>query len=268
MMTMNYGWKTLLIALASAATRSACTAFTSQELTIQPPRRYYSSSSSVCARSMAARNLIDAANFAVQQSPASTRFITNKMCPFAQKVWIALEVAKTPYELEEISLYGPGGKPDWFWELNPDGTVPVLVCHGGAAVYPDSDLALDAVGDGNALGEQQVSLTANDEKTDQLVREWRKMINNMLPVGKKAVMSGGSKQKLMEVLKHMNDKVQSPYLCGDKVTVADCAAFPFMWRLNDEFGLNGLENLQAWLTTCEQNESFSKTIQSAWWWWW
>lgn len=26
--------------------------------------------------------LIDAANFAVQQAPASTRFVTNKMCPF------------------------------------------------------------------------------------------------------------------------------------------------------------------------------------------
>ena len=61
-----------------------------------------------------------------------------------QKVWIALEAARAPYELQEVALYGAGGKPDWFWDLNPDGTVPVLVCHGGAVVYPDSDLALES----------------------------------------------------------------------------------------------------------------------------
>ena len=58
----------------------------------------------------AAMSLIDAANFAVRQSPTTTRFITNKMCPFAQKAYIALEVANAPYEMEEISLYGPNGK--------------------------------------------------------------------------------------------------------------------------------------------------------------
>jgi hypothetical protein len=57
--------------------------------------------------------LEQAANFAVRQSPSSTRFVTNKMCPYAQKVWIALEVVKAPYDMEEISLYGPDGKPDW-----------------------------------------------------------------------------------------------------------------------------------------------------------
>ena len=59
---------------------------------------------------VSAMSLIDAANFAVRQSPASTRFITNKMCPFAQKAYIALEVSNAPYEMEEISLYGAGGK--------------------------------------------------------------------------------------------------------------------------------------------------------------
>jgi glutathione S-transferase len=185
----------------------------------------------------------------------------------AQKVWIALEVAKTPYELEEVSLYGPGGKPDWFWDLNPDGTVPVLVCHGGAVIYPDSDLALDAIESGDALGEQTKSLAAVDKKTEQLVKEWRKSISSMLPIGKKAVL-GGDKGKLMTLLKEMDAKVQGPYLCGDEITSADCAAFPFLWRLDNEFGLKGCENLRNWLQTCKKDEAFSKTVQSSWWWWW
>jgi len=48
--------------------------------------------------------------------------------------------------MEEISLYGKNGKPDWFLELNPDGTVPVLECYGGAIILPDSDLILDNIG--------------------------------------------------------------------------------------------------------------------------
>src|SRR6056300_1468740 len=52
-----------------------------------------------------------------KSSAGSTQFITNKMCPYAQKALIALESSGTPFEIREVSLYGPGGKPDWFWAL-------------------------------------------------------------------------------------------------------------------------------------------------------
>ena len=35
-----------------------------------------------CHTNMASNGLIDAANFAVSQAPATTKFVTNKMCPF------------------------------------------------------------------------------------------------------------------------------------------------------------------------------------------
>ena len=69
------------------------------------------------------------------------RFVTNRQCPFAHKAWIALEESQRPFEMEEISLYGPNGKPDWFWKLYPAGTVPDLVA--GDQVLPDSDNILD-----------------------------------------------------------------------------------------------------------------------------
>lgn len=81
--------------------------------------------------------------------PAATRLVTHKMCPFAQKAMIALECSEQPYELEEICLYGSGGKPSWFLQLNPQGTVPVLVYNGGSVVLPDSDLILDAIESGS-----------------------------------------------------------------------------------------------------------------------
>lgn len=185
----------------------------------------------------------------------------------AQKVWIALEVAQTPYELEEVSLYGANGKPDWFWELNPDGTVPVLVCHGGAMVYPDSDLALDMIESGAALGAGGFQVDTKDKKLMKNIKSWRNSINSMLPIGKKAVQ-GGSKKKLFDILKELDAKVEGPYLCGEEVTSADCAAFPFLWRLDNEYGLDDYSNLKQWLKTCDDNMAFQKTVQSAWWWWW
>ena len=75
------------------------------------------------------------------------QFFTNKMCPFAQKVhiptptelhdssnallglqaWVALEEKGVAFELVEIGLYGAGGKPSWFLEMNPKGSLPTLI---------------------------------------------------------------------------------------------------------------------------------------------
>jgi glutathione S-transferase len=118
------------------------------------------------------------------------------MCPFTQKAWIALEVSQAPYESQEIPLNGNGGKLDWFRKLNPAGTVPVLVCNNGAAVFPDSDLILYALeSDQAALSETPSGNPLLLSKSDDLavyqsVKAWRSRINQMPPVGKRAVLSG------------------------------------------------------------------------------
>lgn len=68
--------------------------------------------------------------------------------------------------------------------------------------------------------------------------------------------------------------VERPYLAGDGLTVADCAAFPFLWRIDQEFGIGGgtnehEANLRAWLDKCMENEAVKRTIpEQGWWWWW
>jgi glutathione S-transferase len=205
-------------------------------------------------------------------SPAVTRLVTHKMCPFAQKAWIALECSEQPYELEEISLYGSCGKPSWFLKLNPSGTVPVLVCNGGAVVLPDSDLILDAIESGSTRAIQgsetvDLMLLENDLSLAESVKAWRSSINEMLPVGKKAVLSGAT-APLLKLLQDMDANVVGPYLVGDQVTTADCHAFPFLWRIETEFGLANYPKIQSWLDMCSQQPAFQKTIQPSWWWWW
>lgn len=222
-------------------------------------------------------SLIDIANMALKQSPSSTRFITNTMCPFAQKAWLALEVSKLPYEMEEISLYGRNGKPDWFLKLNPKGTVPVVVANGGAVVFPDSDVILDQfetkTNTTKAVLQGSVPLYPPADRQDvrTQIEEWRKRINAMLPDGKQAVLSGKLTSKLDQHLQGMEDAVIEPYLASQRCTTADCHAFPFVWRLAQEYSSEfptQYPKLSKWLQFCAEQPSFATTIQSSWWWWW
>lgn len=189
------------------------------------------------------------------------KFVTNKMCPFAQKVWIALEASDTKYTMSEVSLYGAGGKPAWFMKLNPAGTVPILVFDGDN-VYPDSELILDYIRDNTGLH-------SPEKKVDEVkVQLWRDILSQkIIPIGKEAVL-GGSTEQLFDLLKYLDDRVRGPYLCGDTVTVADCAVFPFIWRINDELGLEEKSKLKRWLDICMDTSCFQKTVQKSWWWWW
>lgn len=203
------------------------------------------------------------------------RFITNKMCPFAQKAWIALEASNADYTLEQVSLYGAGGKPDWFWELNPQGTVPVLVVPvaegdnaSSESVLPDSDLILNEIA--QVPGGERLIPTSDPEAIESM-NKFRQCLKEFLPIGKKAVL-GGSKVPMWKKLKELDALVVGPYVCGDDVTVADCAGFPFLWRIENEYGTlldtQDCPKLANWLQTCKQNPAFSKTVQLSWWWWW
>ena len=208
-------------------------------------------------------------------SVASRRLVTNKMCPFAQKAWIALEKTsnEVPYQLEQISLYGPYGKPNWFWELNPQGTVPVLVYRGSddkENVVTDSDLILTDMEQGKVPGCQSLVLSSLDSTTVERVSEWRKIMNQkVLPLGKKAVFSGSLSPQLQTVLSELDADVVGPFLTGNVFTTADCHAFPFLWRMQQEFDLSDYPNLVQWIHYCaDQEPAVRKTVQSAWWWWW
>jgi glutathione S-transferase len=176
-------------------------------------------------------------------------------------------VSGATYEFKEIGLYGSNGKPDWFWDLNPKGTVPVLDC--GTEVCTDSNIILDRIPQGLVAGGE--SLKASTPEMEETVETWRREINQMLPIGKSVIQGGrNDRAQLFEILNRLDGMVEGPYLCGDTVTLADCAAFPFLWRLDTELDLaDKCPHLERWLQHCQDNNpAFAKTVQTAWWWWW
>jgi glutathione S-transferase len=227
------------------------------------------------------------------------KFITHSMCPFAQKAWIGLELTQTiPYELREIPLYGPHGKPAWFRQLNPRGTVPTLVIDD-TVVFTDSDDILN-----HLFGQKGSSTTTHDdddESTRMQMREFRyELINGkLLPAGKRAVLGEGEPAtgELRAVLREINEhRVICDWLDQQQhhhpdqhpqqlqLSVAHCHAFPFLWRLDQE-GLirhpdddgasspssseHQYGNIIQWLRLCERHPAVAKTIpRQGWWWWW
>jgi glutathione S-transferase len=132
-------------------------------------------------------------------------------------------------------------------------------------VIPDSDLILDLFEKPTAnFG----SISLCPTECQSQIQQWRTILNKkLIPTGKKSVLSGRSMTKeLKEVLGELDSMVVGPYLVGDVISTADCHAFPFLWRLNDEYGLDNFPNLHQWVIKCTSQHSFQVTVQSSWWW--
>ncbi|XP_068696183.1 glutathione S-transferase omega-1-like [Montipora foliosa] len=60
------------------------------------------------------------------------RLYSMRFCPFAQRARLVLAAKKIPYECVNINLKD---KPDWFFDLNPGGKVPVIEQPDGTVIY-------------------------------------------------------------------------------------------------------------------------------------
>ena len=63
---------------------------------------------------------------------------TNAWCPFCERVWLALEEKKIPFEVELIDLRN---KPKWYTDLVPTGLVPAMKIEG-ELVYESKSILL------------------------------------------------------------------------------------------------------------------------------
>mmetsp|Transcript_23652 Transcript_23652/g.60161 ORF Transcript_23652/g.60161 Transcript_23652/m.60161 type:complete len:278 (+) Transcript_23652:50-883(+) len=200
---------------------------------------------------------------AAGSSSKGVQLVTNTMCPFAQKAWVALEESGLSYETKEISLYGSNGKPAWFMKLSPRGEIPVIALPDGSAVV-DSESILDWI------AEQAPSMAPSDAAAGAA---WRSLLSDrLLPAGKRQVLMGGGKEELDQALADMDAALRGAgtnFAAGDHFSVADAAAVPFVQRLAENYGIpKELTALSAWWARVRARPGVSKTIMKSWWWWW
>ncbi|KIX04995.1 uncharacterized protein Z518_05867 [Rhinocladiella mackenziei CBS 650.93] len=67
--------------------------------------------------------------------PSKITFFANSFCPFAQRIWIALEIKGVPYQMVEVMpAHLDTYRPPEMLEVNPDGHIP-CIRHGNWGVW-------------------------------------------------------------------------------------------------------------------------------------
>lgn len=125
---------------------------------LNPPKSYHTKTSGSAAITAKKHN-----------RPSEMVLYGSCFCPFVQRVWIALEVKRIPYEYIEVDPYK---KPQSLLDLNPHGLVPVLR-HGDWACY-ESTVLLEYLED---LHTGPILLPIGDPKLRAHCRLWSEHIN-------------------------------------------------------------------------------------------
>ena len=162
-------------------------------------------------------------------------------CPFCARVRIALAEKGLDHETVEIDLRN---RPDWIYDLNPTGKVPVV---DDGFVLPESAVIMEYLDD--RYPEQP--LLPDDPKSRALARKWVFRFDDLLGDDYYAYRSGGE-NALAERLESLP--------VGDSLFV-DVAYAPWVIRAKEMLGVTLPARLDAWLERLAARPSVAAEIE-------
>ena len=193
---------------------------------------------------------------------------TNRMCPYAQRVAIALEHSGLPHDRVEVDLYGSKGftKKDLkaveaAAGLAPKGYIPVLSIDD--ETLRESTKCVERIG---ALAPERLAPTDTDAAAWAVAH----CDGPITRAGKDAVFSGqASTPQLERALRDLDAKLEGrDYIAGDFST-ADCVLLPFLFRIRKELEIPAdASRLRGYLDRAFAHPSFRRTVAEPYWWWW
>jgi len=94
-------------------------------------------------------------------NPDKITLINMRFCPYAQRTVLCLNAKEIDYEVINVALFN---KPEWLWEMNPLGKVPVLI-HEGHAISESLITCdyIDEVFPGRKLHSSDAAVKARDK---------------------------------------------------------------------------------------------------------
>ena len=186
-----------------------------------------------------------------------------RRCPYAMRARLALAYSGIDYEHREILLKN---RPDELYALSPKGTVPVLQLNDKTVI----DESIDVMKWALAQSDPEHWYTENIEVQNSLIYQNDGDYKKWLDKYKYHVrFKDGSYEEYQyavgEILKTYESILsKSPYLCGDKVTLADMALFPFI-RQGAYVDLNWFNaqfpKLSTWLKIFKESELFETIMK-------
>ncbi|KAI8381427.1 glutathione S-transferase [Radiomyces spectabilis] len=201
-------------------------------------------------------------------------FYNAVLCPFAQRVAIALREVGADFESVEIDL---SNKPAWYKDVNPETKVPALSVNG--VNIAESLVLLELLNDlypekkllpNDAVKRAEVRFLI-EYYSSNVVSNWYKHLRENA--------NSGSREDYIAVLdkayRRINDLLlaqssSGPYFLGNQLSLADIAVAPFAGRIAafEKHLLNGYEHeavkqsprLAEWFKGLAELPSFKDTF--------
>lgn len=199
--------------------------------------------------------------------------ISSVVCPFAQRTRIALLEKAVPFATVEIKYRGDSfEKPQWFLDLTPSASVPVLR-HDGNVIY-ESDIVnsyLDEI-------YPNPPLLPADAVRRAHARIWLAFSNSKFLQGFYGVIMAQDPEKQVVYKNDLADRLRymereglaklsddGPYWLGGQLTLVDISFYPFFERLCVLRHFRGFEipnecvRLKAWFEAMQGRASVAAT---------
>ncbi|XP_078421127.1 glutathione S-transferase omega-1-like [Cetorhinus maximus] len=196
------------------------------------------------------------------------RVYSMRFCPFAQRTRLVLEAKGIKYEVININLVN---KPDWFFEKNALGLVPVLETCQNELVY-DSPITCEFLDDKYPAKRLLPTDPYEKAKQKMLLEHFSKMVSYMYKISvekSKSMDISKMEEELQVQLGNFEKKLaglKTRFFGGDTVTMIDYLMWPWFERM-EAFSLNKLleqtPKLKQWMQHMEQDPATKATAHSA-----
>jgi glutathione S-transferase len=189
--------------------------------------------------------------------------VSHPLCPYVQRVAIALSEKGTPFERREVDL---AAKPAWFTAISPTGKVPLL--QAGDAVLFESAVILEYLEETLPNAMHPAEPLARAEHGGWI--EFGSAVLNDI-AGLYSAPDEASYLAKAELLHGRFERVEArlgdgPWLAGDRFSLVD-AAFGPVFRYFDAFDrilahgiLDGLPRVAAWRAVLSERATVREAV--------
>lgn len=173
------------------------------------------------------------------------RLYNMRFCPYAQRARLVLKAKGIEYDCVNINLKD---RPDWFYELNPLGKVPVIEMPDGKVLY-ESAICCEFLED---MYPEKTQLSPKDPYEKHKQRLLIEVLGNKVSSAMYKALKGEDEAK-EELDKHLvafeNElkNVNQTFMGGENPSMADYLIWPWMERLKIHFDLTKFPVLSAYI---------------------
>lgn len=187
-----------------------------------------------------------------------------RRCPYAMRARLAIAYSQQPVALREIVLKN---KPQALLASSAKGTVPVLVLEDDNVIDESLDIMAWALEKSDPDGWLNTDLLAMLNLIDENDFEFKKWLDRYKYADRFPEHSADYyRQQGEEFLFKLEHRLlASPYLFGQKISLADSAIFPFVRQFaavdQTYFAKSPFPHLQRWLTDFSNSALFHSVME-------